>query len=65
MLSTVETPTQEDLVSTPAWIEAEVKLVTYEKHPIEQLLAWIDRGMSWIEHRASHVLQWFRDRWSA
>jgi hypothetical protein len=64
-LATVSTAAPEDLVAQPTWIEAEVRLVTYEKHPLERLLAWIDRSMSWIEHKAGDVWQWLRDRWSA
>jgi hypothetical protein len=64
-LTKVGSPDKEELVANPSWIEAEVRLVTYEKHPIERLLNWIDRSMSWVEHQVSHVWQWFRDRWSA
>ncbi|NJR64937.1 MAG: hypothetical protein HC772_05860 [Leptolyngbyaceae cyanobacterium CRU_2_3] len=64
-LATVSRSSQDELIAKPTWIEAEVRLVTYEKHPIERLLNWIDRGMSWIETKAADVWQWFRDRWSA
>ncbi|HEY9642727.1 MAG TPA: hypothetical protein V6C57_19725 [Coleofasciculaceae cyanobacterium] len=63
-LITLGSPAQEELVANPTWIEAEVRLVTYEQHPIERLLGWIDRGLSWVEHQAAHVWQWLRDRWS-
>ncbi len=52
------------LLAKPSWIEAEVRLVTYEKHPIEQLLDWLDRGMLWVEDRVVDVWKWLRDRWS-
>jgi hypothetical protein len=53
-----------DLIPTPSWVEAKVSLVTYEKHPLEQLLDWLDRGMSWVEIKVSEAWQWLRDRWS-
>ncbi|MBI4783781.1 MAG: hypothetical protein HY785_21065 [Oscillatoriophycideae cyanobacterium NC_groundwater_1537_Pr4_S-0.65um_50_18] len=55
---------ENELVAKPSWIEAEVRLVAYEKHPIEQLLDWLDRGMTWVEDRVVGVWKWFRDRWS-
>lgn len=58
-------PSASELVTNSAWIEAEVRLVTYEKHPLEQLLDWLDRGMSWVEIKVSRVWRWLRDRWSA
>jgi hypothetical protein len=53
-----DTPQESGLA--PTWIEAEVKLVTYVKHPLEQLLDWLDRGMVWIEQKLSNVLNWLR-----
>lgn len=61
---TLQSATQtQGLVEQPSWIEAEVQLVRYEQHPLELILGWLDRGMSWIEHRADRVWQWLRDRW--
>jgi hypothetical protein len=56
---------ENELVAKPSWIEAEVRLVAYEKHPIEQLLDWLDRGMTWVEDRVVGVWKWVRDRWSS
>ncbi len=46
--------------ATPNWIEAEATLVGYIKHPLEQLLEWLDAGMLWIENVASKLWQWLR-----
>jgi hypothetical protein len=51
-----------DLALSITTIEAEVSLVTYVKHPLEQVLEWLDRGMLWIEERIAKVLDWWRDR---
>ncbi len=58
-----------DLVSNPAeeaaimpsqnWIETEAQLVGYVKHPLEQLLEWLDQGMLWLEERFAQIWQWF------
>lgn len=50
------------LATPSAWIETEAKLVTYEKHPLEQLLGWLDRGMAWIEKTLAQIWQWLSDR---
>lgn len=34
---------------TPEWIETKATPVGYVKHPLEQLLQWLDRGMLWLE----------------
>jgi len=54
-----------ELVVKPTWLEAEVRLVAYEKHPLEQLLDWIDHRILWVEDRVIAVWKWLRDRWSA
>ena len=44
------------------WIEAQVTTVGYVKHPLEQLLEWLDRGMFWVEEKLATVWNWLRDR---
>lgn len=51
-------------IETSGWIEAEARLVAYEKHPLEQLLEWLDRGMLWLEKRLGQMLQWLRGKGS-
>ncbi|MBF2075412.1 MAG: hypothetical protein IGS50_16850 [Synechococcales cyanobacterium C42_A2020_086] len=43
-----------------SWIDTKAELVTYEKHPLERLLEWLDRGMLWIEERVAQVWRWLR-----
>jgi Spy/CpxP family protein refolding chaperone len=64
-LATADTPTTETGIST-TWVDvdAEVQLVAYVKHPLEQLLDWLDRGMVWIEEKLAKTLSWLRDRLS-
>jgi hypothetical protein len=59
----VETSADENGIA-PTWVdvEAEVQLVAYVKHPLEQLLDWLDRGMVWIEAKLAKTLTWLRDR---
>uniref|UniRef100_B8HSN7 Uncharacterized protein n=1 Tax=Cyanothece sp. (strain PCC 7425 / ATCC 29141) TaxID=395961 RepID=B8HSN7_CYAP4 len=41
-------------------IEAEAIFVSYEKHPLEQILTWLDRVMVWIEAMALYLWQHLR-----
>jgi hypothetical protein len=50
----------ETVVPSQAWIETDAQLVSYDKHPLEQLLAWLDQGMSWLETRLAKLWQWLR-----
>jgi hypothetical protein len=43
-------------------LEAEVQVVGYEKHPLEQLLAWLDGGMLWLEQKLGEIWRWLRQR---
>jgi hypothetical protein len=43
-------------------LEAEVEVVGYEKHPLEQLLAWLDGGMLWLEQKLGEIWRWLRQR---
>ncbi|NJL21437.1 MAG: hypothetical protein HC895_12410 [Leptolyngbyaceae cyanobacterium SM1_3_5] len=44
--------------AAPAWIETEARLVGYVKHPLEQLLEWLDTGMLWLETTLSTLWHW-------
>jgi hypothetical protein len=39
-------------------LEAKVTSASYEKHPLEQLLQWLDHGMLWIEQKLGQVWSW-------
>jgi hypothetical protein len=42
------------------YIDTPATLVRYEKHPLEAILDWIDRGMVWLEMRLTRLWQWLR-----
>ncbi|MBO1348838.1 MAG: hypothetical protein EBE86_016285 [Hormoscilla sp. GUM202] len=45
---------------TPDWIETAATPNGYVKHPLEKILAWLDRGILWLEERAIGIWKWFR-----
>lgn len=58
-LSSLDTANQEEAAMMPqSWIETEAQLVRYEKHPLTQLLEWLDQGMLWIEDRVTQLWNW-------
>jgi hypothetical protein len=42
------------------YIDTPATLVRYEKHPLEALLDWLDRGMVWLETRLAGLWRWLR-----
>ena len=49
-----------DLEPAPDWIETRVTPTGYVKHPLEQLLEWLDRTMVRVEDLALKVWRWLR-----
>ncbi|MEH2123678.1 hypothetical protein [Nostoc sp.] len=47
----------------PDWIETKATLTGYEKHPLEQLLEWLDYVMVWLEERFVKIFQSLRQLW--
>ncbi len=47
----------------PDWIETKATLTGYEKHPLEQLLEWLDYVMLWLEERIVNIFQSLRQFW--
>ncbi|MEH1912688.1 hypothetical protein [Nostoc sp.] len=47
----------------PDWIETKATSTGYEKHPLEQLLEWLDYVMLWLEKRFVKIFQWLRQLW--
>ena len=47
----------------PDWIETTATSTSYEKHPLEQLLEWLDYIMVWLEERLVRVFQSLRQLW--
>lgn len=52
------TTLDEAALMSSTWIETEAELVGYVKHPLEQLLEWLDQGMMWVETRIARLWQW-------
>ncbi|MGK7904258.1 MAG: hypothetical protein AB4352_23165 [Hormoscilla sp.] len=44
---------------TPDWIETPATPSGYVKHPLENILEWLDRGILWLEDRAIGIWKWF------
>jgi hypothetical protein len=44
----------------PDWIEISATLLGYEKHPLEQILAWLDRAMLWVEAMLRNIFYFFK-----
>jgi hypothetical protein len=58
-LTSLDTANQEEAAMVPqSWIETEAELVEYMKHPLEQVLEWLDHGMLWVEQRLGKVWLW-------
>ncbi len=47
----------------PDWIETKATSTGYEKHPLEQLLQWLDDVMLWLEEVFVNIFQWLRQIW--
>ncbi|MEH2467646.1 hypothetical protein [Nostoc sp.] len=47
----------------PDWIETKATSTGYEKHPLEQLLEWVDYVMLWLEERFVNIFESLRQLW--
>ncbi|MEH2286161.1 hypothetical protein [Nostoc sp.] len=47
----------------PDWIETTATSTGYEKHPLEQLLEWLDYIMVWLEKKFVRIFQSLRQLW--
>lgn len=45
---------------TPDWIETTATFIGYEKHPLEQILEWLDYIMLWIEMIFMNMIYFFK-----
>ncbi|MCJ8280718.1 MAG: hypothetical protein MJK14_12690 [Rivularia sp. ALOHA_DT_140] len=63
--SDLQTTSQEStqVEAKPEWIETKAEIVGYQKHPLEQLLAWIDNTMLKIEEAFLKVATAFNKFW--
>ncbi len=46
----------------PEWIETHATAMGYVKHPLEQLLGWLDRALLWLEELLLKVVQWVQQK---
>ena len=47
----------------PDWIETKAKIIGYEKHPLGQILAWLDGAMLWLEEMIVRIFQLLQRLW--
>lgn len=52
-----------DIEPQPDWIETNATAIGYVLHPLEQLLAWLDRVMLWLEEILLKTFQWVQRLW--
>jgi len=45
---------------TPDWIETKATPTGYVKHPLEQLLEWLDFAMLWLEEMLMKIWRWIK-----
>jgi hypothetical protein len=56
-----KTPQQSDIVPQKRdYLETKAKPVGYVKHPLEQILAWLDAAILWLEELFIAILRWFK-----
>ncbi|MBE9125466.1 MULTISPECIES: hypothetical protein [unclassified Coleofasciculus] len=49
-----------DIEPAPDWIETKATPTGYVKHPLEQVLGWLDIGMLWLEELVIRIWRWVR-----
>ncbi|MBD2431668.1 MULTISPECIES: hypothetical protein [Fischerella] len=52
-----------EMEAKPEWIETKAKIIGYEKHPLEQILAWLDGAMLWLEEMIVRIFQLLQRLW--
>lgn len=58
-----ENPNSRQVDFQPDWIDVEATFVGYDKHPLEQMLQWLDRILLWIEQLIINVFYFFQGFW--
>lgn len=54
--------TETALEIAPDWIETEAKSIGYLKHPLEQILEWLDIFILWFEESLKKIWHWLQHR---
>ncbi len=52
-----------EVEAKPDWIETKAKIIGYDKHPLEQILAWLDGAMLWLEEIMVRVFKLLQRLW--
>jgi hypothetical protein len=50
------------LNAAPEWIETEARAIGYHKHPLEQILEFLDVFVLWLEENLKKIWYWLRNR---
>ena len=50
------------LDAAPDWIETEARAIGYHKHPLEQILEFLDIFILWLEENLKKIWYWLRNR---
>lgn len=50
------------LDAAPDWIETEARAMGYHKHPLEQILEFLDIFILWLEEKLKKIWYWLRKR---
>lgn len=58
-----QTSESTEIEAKPEWIETKAELVGYQKHPLEQVLAWIDNTMLKIEEAIAKFAKALQQLW--
>jgi hypothetical protein len=58
-ISNSHLPSSDSEAATP-WVETKASLVGYVKHPLEQVLEWLDQGMLWLEEAIARAWTWLK-----
>jgi hypothetical protein len=52
--------TSQEFNFKPDWIDISATSLGYEKHPLEQILEWLDYSILWIEQILTNMIYFFR-----
>lgn len=58
----VNSASSENLEYRPEWIETPAIAMGYVKHPLEQLLEWLDQAMLWLENILVKFWHWLQQQ---
>ncbi len=56
----IDNQTSQGFNFKPDWIDISATSLGYEKHPLEQMLEWLDQSILWIEQIFTNMIYFFR-----